>query len=493
MPRSTKRLRKRRLGGLFLPRPTGVAATAEPHELDDGFVFWPESLGPKPSDGPALVRVGTASRALRRPSRPKGRRALVAVAFTTLFFGGAAFTASAGDKVAGLLGATSVGNPTAAVGGVKVEGAAPAKALAGLKPAVPAPRSALSHLSVAKAQTTHVAVALAHATPTAQMHTAVARASTPLYVAPSRVATVAPRKAIARLARHRTHHVRHAQRAVPKPAPVRVALAFGDPGAAPVLTGARGQTFWAAVALPDPIPTALRLAPSFAQQLRSASTRAGVDWALVLGVARANGGSTANPVPQAQLGELARRLAELGGAHDAWAAAQAYGKTAAFADRAVALAHYDRAVGIDALVKGLAAQKEALEARVLNDLRLTIYAGGRDDIAQGHVDVRVLAVVEYLADTYGRINVTCLIAGHGEFARPGVISAHYYGRGVDIGAIDGISMNGHQQPGGITEQAVRSLLLLPPEVEPAQIISLLGLGGASFALADHYDHIHVGF
>src|SRR3954447_6377769 len=137
MPRSTKRLHKRRLGGPFLPRPTGVAATPEPHELDEVFVFWPDSLGPKPSDGPALVRVGTASRALRRPSRPKGRRALVAVAFTTLFFGGAAFTASAGDKVAGLLGATSVGDPAAAVGGGGVEGAAPAEA-----PAGPAPRRA---------------------------------------------------------------------------------------------------------------------------------------------------------------------------------------------------------------------------------------------------------------------------------------------------------------------------------------------------------------
>jgi hypothetical protein len=27
----------------------------------------------------------------------------------------------------------------------------------------------------------------------------------------------------------------------------------------------------------------------------------------------------------------------------------------------------------------------------------------------------------------------------------------------------------------------------------SKVISLLGLGGASFALADHYDHIHVGY
>jgi hypothetical protein len=30
-------------------------------------------------------------------------------------------------------------------------------------------------------------------------------------------------------------------------------------------------------------------------------------------------------------------------------------------------------------------------------------------------------------------------------------------------------------------------------MRPQQVISLLGLGGSSFALADHHNHIHVGF
>ena len=45
----------------------------------------------------------------------------------------------------------------------------------------------------------------------------------------------------------------------------------------------------------------------------------------------------------------------------------------------------------------------------------------------------------------------------------------------------------------MTERAVRDVLLLPPEVMPKQVISLLRLGGPSFALADHYNHIHIGF
>jgi hypothetical protein len=74
-----------------------------------------------------------------------------------------------------------------------------------------------------------------------------------------------------------------------------------------------------------------------------------------------------------------------------------------------------------------------------------------------------------------------------------VISAHIFGRAVDIAAVGGTSILGHQQPGGVTEQAVKDLLMLPSEDMPKQVISLLGLGGPSFPLADHYNHIHIGY
>ena len=89
--------------------------------------------------------------------------------------------------------------------------------------------------------------------------------------------------------------------------------------------------------------------------------------------------------------------------------------------------------------------------------------------------------------------MSCLISGHRLYARPGVISAHIFGLAVDISEVGGTPIYGHQQPGGITERAVRDVLLLPPEVLPKQVISLLRLGGPSFALADHYNHIHIGF
>ena len=102
-------------------------------------------------------------------------------------------------------------------------------------------------------------------------------------------------------------------------------------------------------------------------------------------------------------------------------------------------------------------------------------------------------LLRYLAEAHGQVTVSSLTTGHRLYARPGVISAHVYGLAVDVAALDNTSIYGHQQPGGLTEQAVRNILLLPAELQAKQVISLLGLGGPSFPLADHDDHIHVGY
>ena len=45
----------------------------------------------------------------------------------------------------------------------------------------------------------------------------------------------------------------------------------------------------------------------------------------------------------------------------------------------------------------------------------------------------------------------------------------------------------------MTDQAVRRLMRLQGTMRPDQIISLLDLGANTLAMADHNDHIHVGF
>jgi hypothetical protein len=137
--------------------------------------------------------------------------------------------------------------------------------------------------------------------------------------------------------------------------------------------------------------------------------------------------------------------------------------------------------------------KPLLEKRVLSDERIEIYECGRDDIRSGQIDRRVLATLAYLAESGLKPGVTSLKCGHGFYTSSGNVSHHSSGNAVDIATVNGIPILGHQEAGGITEQAVRRLMQLQGTMAPAQIISLFEIGGATFAMGDHADHIHVGF
>jgi hypothetical protein len=274
----------------------------------------------------------------------------------------------------------------------------------------------------------------------------------------------------------------------------KVLLPKAKPAPKPEIEGpASAATVWLNSPLPDPTPPALRLSPKFAANLKKAAKAGGVDWAVMLGILRARGATGHIPADRVTLNRLATRLDSFGPMRGAWARVVAYSGDSRFADKATALARYDRAIGLDALVNGLEASKAALASRILADPNVSIYQGGRNDIVANKIDVRVLAMIAYLRESFGSVTVSCLLSGHRLYARPGVVSAHIYGRAVDISAVGGVPIQGHQQPGGITERTVREILLLPQEVMPRQVISLLGLGGPSFPLADHYNHIHVGY
>jgi hypothetical protein len=137
--------------------------------------------------------------------------------------------------------------------------------------------------------------------------------------------------------------------------------------------------------------------------------------------------------------------------------------------------------------------KAALQQRVLNDPALSIYSCGRNDIATGQIDRRVLAAMEYLVAKGYRLTITSLKCGHSYLTSSGNVSAHSFGSAVDIAAVDDIPITGHQGPGTITEAVIKDLLLLQGTMRPAQIISLMDLGPPTFTLPDHYNHIHVGY
>ncbi|HSC92620.1 MAG TPA: hypothetical protein VLB86_13285 [Gaiellaceae bacterium] len=506
MPQPTQRSR-RRLARLFLfvfflasaafvaagrfgraPRATGtVDATADP-------VATPEHGLPGWASAPALDAPLTRERRLPLSTR----KVAGSIVFAVLFFAGASFSAVAGDNVASMLEgdggetlvlATTAGPEPQAVEEAPAAEAAPAESA----PADAAPATVPSGGVVEEPE--------------------VAEPAPPVEAAPAPEAEAAPESAPADAAEEA--YVEEAAADVPAASPARVEAAVTRPRpafgpAAPAVAPAPvpaprvaldpevdaenvAATVWLHRTLPDPTPPSLRLSPKTAARLLAAARTAKVDWAFVLAVVRADANRGQFPARGMTFAEAASRLTVHGNRRDRWDRALAYtGRTAA-ADRAVALAHYYRAVGIRALVDGLLARQDALAAKVLADERVDLYAGGRDDVVNGRIDVRVLALVEYLAESFGQVTVSSLTSGHRLFARPGVVSAHVYGQAVDVAALAGMPIAGHQQPGSVTERAVRDVLLLPAEMRPRQVISLLGLGGPSFPLANHDDHIHVGF
>ena len=138
--------------------------------------------------------------------------------------------------------------------------------------------------------------------------------------------------------------------------------------------------------------------------------------------------------------------------------------------------------------------KEALVKRVLADEGLEIYECGREDIAGGRIDRRILAMLEYLSTSGYELTITSLQCGHGLLTTSGNVSEHTTGTAVDIAVINGIPVTGHQGPGTPTDELIHEVLRLQGTMHPHQVISLEDLPGeTSFAMADHYDHVHVGY
>jgi hypothetical protein len=155
----------------------------------------------------------------------------------------------------------------------------------------------------------------------------------------------------------------------------------------------------------------------------------------------------------------------------------------------------DGAVGPASIARMLTLPQHALERRVLADPRVTIYPCGRADVAAGHIDRRVIVTLELLADSGLYPTVSSLKCGHSYLTASGNVSEHSSGNAVDIVAINGVSILGHQDADSTAATVVRQLASLRGEMRPHQIISLMTLPGSgnTLALPDHDDHVHVGF
>jgi hypothetical protein len=135
--------------------------------------------------------------------------------------------------------------------------------------------------------------------------------------------------------------------------------------------------------------------------------------------------------------------------------------------------------------------KSELERTVLSDPGISIPACGRQDIASAAIDKRVLAVLAFLSRSGLKPTVSVIRCDHSGTT----VSEHYSADAVDISAINGIPIAGHQGAGTITDVTIRALLTLQGGFVPHQIISLMQYPGApsTLAMPEHSNEIHIDF
>jgi hypothetical protein len=127
---------------------------------------------------------------------------------------------------------------------------------------------------------------------------------------------------------------------------------------------------------------------------------------------------------------------------------------------------------------------------LLNDPNAVFNAAGVADLKAGRIDPRIVAVLTRLARTHV-VTVKAMCSDHPKFTAGGSLSMHYLGRGVDIGAIDGVAVNAGNP-------AARDLALglsaLDPSYRPDEIGSPFVIAGPGyFTDASTQDNLHIAF
>jgi hypothetical protein len=138
---------------------------------------------------------------------------------------------------------------------------------------------------------------------------------------------------------------------------------------------------------------------------------------------------------------------------------------------------------------------DGLIADVLANPRLKIYEAGREDIARGRIDDRLLTLLMELSAQY-ELYISSLQTGHstcvggGDYAGCDV-SNHYYGRAADIAIVNGELVRSHSHVAHELASRLAALSgpLRPEEVGSPWTIASLGY----FTDAAHADHIHIGY
>jgi membrane-bound lytic murein transglycosylase B len=121
-----------------------------------------------------------------------------------------------------------------------------------------------------------------------------------------------------------------------------------------------------------------------------------------------------------------------------------------------------------------------------NDLELR-------DITTGALDPRIVALIGAITQQH-QLTISALRSDHSEYTTEGNVSNHYYGRAMDIAAVDGVSCTDTAVNAPCAELA-RTLAYLPAPAHPTELIYCFDVDGPgpAFARSDHCDHVHAGY
>jgi hypothetical protein len=115
------------------------------------------------------------------------------------------------------------------------------------------------------------------------------------------------------------------------------------------------------------------------------------------------------------------------------------------------------------------------------------------DLDAGAIDPRVVGLLGAITQSH-QITISSLRSDHSMYTVSGGVSNHYYGRAMDIAAVDGVSCTDTAPTAPCAELAI-TLSQLPAPAMPTELIYCFDVDGPgpAFARSDHCDHVHAGY
>jgi len=116
-----------------------------------------------------------------------------------------------------------------------------------------------------------------------------------------------------------------------------------------------------------------------------------------------------------------------------------------------------------------------------------------NDLTSGALDPRIVGLIGAITQDH-QLTLSSLRSDHSQYTAEGGVSNHYYGRAMDIAAVDGVSCT-DTSPAAPCAELATTLAYLPAPANPTELIYCFDVDGpgAAFARADHCDHIHAGY